>query len=207
MTRHKTSEPEGAGAKKATKARAKKAPARAKKAAPKKTETKAAVEMSAEEPLVDEGESDIDSGTGGLKDKMVAFFLGGQRYALLIDGVQEIQQIVEFSEVPSQGGSVVGMVNLRGTVIPALDMRLLVGLPKEEYGLETPMIIARAGNQLFALIVDEVEDVLDMPTGCLQDPPRMHALAGRMIGVCRMDTGLIYLLDVERIVSSVDLPT
>jgi len=207
MTPRKKAEPEGTGVKKATKARVKKAPARAKKATPKKTEAKAAVEMPVEEPLVDEVEPDTDSGISGLEDKMVAFFLEGQRYALLIDGVQEIQQIVKFSEVPLQGGSVVGMVNLRGTVIPALDMRLLVGLPKEEYGLETPMIIARAGDQLVALIVDEVEDVLDMPAGCLQDPPKMHALAGRMIGVCRMDTGLIYLLDVEKIVYPVDLPT
>ena len=82
-----------------------------------------------------------------------------------------------------------------------------MGLPKEEYGLETPMIIARAGDQLVALIVDEVEDVLDMPDGCLQDPPRMHTLASRMIGVCRMDAGLVYLLDVEKIVAPADLPT
>jgi purine-binding chemotaxis protein CheW len=207
MTPRKKAEAEGTGAKKATKARAKKAPARARKAAPKKTEAKAVVETPVEEPLLDEGEPDTDSGIGGIEGKMVAFFLGGQRYALLIDSVQEIQQIVEFSEVPSQGGSVVGMVNLRGTVIPALDMRLLVGLPKEEYGLETPMIIARAGDQLVALIVDEVEDVLEMPGECLQDPPRMHTLAGRMIGVCRMDTGLVYLLDVEKIVAPVDLST
>jgi len=140
-----------------------------------------------------------------LIDKMVVFHLAGQRYALPIASVQEIQQIVAFSDVPSQGGPVVGMVNLRGVVIPALDMRSLLGLPREEYGLETPMVICRSGGQLIALIVDEVEDVLELPAGCLQAPPRMHALAAKMIGVCRLDTDLISLLDVDKLLAPLDL--
>jgi purine-binding chemotaxis protein CheW len=142
-----------------------------------------------------------------LADKMVAFYLSGQRYAFPIVRVQEIQQIVEFSEIPSQGGPVVGMVNLRGAVIPALDMRVLVGLERRDYALETPMIICRSSDQLVAMIVDEVEDVLTMPDGCLQAPPRMHALGGKMIGVCRLDSGLVYLLDVEEILAPVSIPT
>lgn len=135
-------------------------------------------------------------------DKMVVFFLGEQRYGLPITVVQEIQQLVAFSEVPQQGGAVVGMVNLRGSVIPALDMRRLVGLPPIDYKLETPMIMCHAGGVFVALIVDEVEDVLTMPEGCLQAAPPMHALASKMIGVCRMDEYLIYLLDAEALLGS-----
>lgn len=130
-------------------------------------------------------------------EQAVAFFLGGQRYALPIDRVQEIQQIVAFSEVPSGGSGVVGMVNLRGNVIPAIDLRRLVGLATEEYVLETPMIICRVRGQMMALIVDEVQDVIELPEGCLQAAPRMHALSSKMIGVCRMPDGLIYLLDLD----------
>lgn len=130
-------------------------------------------------------------------ERAVAFFLAGQRYALPIDRVNEIQQIVAFSEVPSGGSSVVGMVNLRGNVIPAIDLRRLVGLEPCEYTLETPMIITWTRGQTVALIVDEVQDVLELPEGCLQGAPPLHALSSKMIGVCRMSDGLIYLLDVD----------
>ena len=130
-------------------------------------------------------------------ERVVAFFLAGQRYALPIDRVNEIQQIVALSDVPSGGSGVVGMVNLRGNVIPAIDVRLLVGLEPRSYSLETPMIITWTRGQTVALIVDEVQDVLELPDGCLQAAPPLHALSSKMMGVCRMHDGLIYLLEVD----------
>lgn len=136
-------------------------------------------------------------------ERVVAFYLGGQRYALPIERVQEIQQIVAFSEVPSGGSGVVGMVNLRGNVIPAVDLRVIVGLPREVYSLETPMIICRLKGQLVALVVDEVQDVLELPEGCLQAAPPMHALSARMIGVARLTDGLVYVLELEMMLAGV----
>jgi chemotaxis signal transduction protein len=136
-----------------------------------------------------------------LIERAVAFFLGGQRYALPLDRVNEIQQIVAFSETPEGSSSVVGMVNLRGSVIPAVDMRILVGLDRQEYTLETPMIITETHGQTVALIVDEVQDVLELPPGCLQDAPPLHALSSKMIGVCRMPDGLMNLLDIDLLLS------
>ncbi|MGZ4358080.1 MAG: chemotaxis protein CheW, partial [Gaiellaceae bacterium] len=138
------------------------------------------------------------AGVGGGVERAVAFYLGGQRYALPIDRVNEIQQIVAFSDVPAGGQGVVGMVNLRGTVIPAIDLRRAVGVEPREYTLETPMIITRTGSQTVALIVDEVEDVIELPEDCLQEAPPMHALSSKMIGVCRLPDGLMYLLDIDR---------
>jgi purine-binding chemotaxis protein CheW len=131
--------------------------------------------------------------------RAVAFFLGGQRYALPIDRVQEIQQIVAFAEVPGAGSSVVGMVNLRGRVIPVVDLRRLLAMTVQDFTLDTPMIICRIREQLVALVADEVQDVIELPGGCLQDPPAMHALASKMLGVARMDDGLIYLLDIDQL--------
>ena len=140
-----------------------------------------------------------DSGVCIYSDQIVAFFLGGQRYALPIERVQEIQQIVAFSAVPESRQSVVGMVNLRGEVIPAVDVRRLVGLPPQEYCLETPMIICRHNGQLVALLVDEVQDVLGLPVGCVQEAPALNALSSKMIGVARLDDGLAYLLDLDKL--------
>jgi len=144
---------------------------------------------------------DADGEEHSAVDQVVAFFLGGQRYALPIEKVQEIQQIVALSEVPEIDEAVVGMVNLRGEVIPVVDGRRLIGLPPEPYTLETPMVICRYRGKLVALVVDEVQDVLDLPEGCLQDAPALHALSARMMGVARLPDGLAYLFDLEKLLA------
>jgi purine-binding chemotaxis protein CheW len=101
---------------------------------------------------------------------------------------------------------VVGMVNLRGRVIPALDMRRLVGLDPVEYGLKTPMIICRLEEAAVALIVDEVEDVITLSQERISPPPKLHRLASRMLGVCHIGTELVFLLDVDRLLEPVELP-
>jgi len=135
-------------------------------------------------------------------EQAVVFRLGAQRYGIPIDRVNEIQRIVAFSDVPADGLGVVGMINLRGEVIPALDVRRLVGMEDRRYTLETPMVITRSGAHVVALIVDEVEDVVRLPDGCLQAASPMHALSSKMIGVCRLDDGLVYLLDVDQLLAA-----
>ncbi|MDR3687435.1 MAG: chemotaxis protein CheW [Coriobacteriia bacterium] len=143
-----------------------------------------------------------DAGACAMVERVLAFFLGTQRYALPIERVREIQQIVAFSEVPSMGSGVVGMVNLRGSVVPAVDMRRLVGLEPLECTLETPMIIADVHGETLALLVDEVQDVFELPPGCLQESPALHALSASLIGVARVGDGLVYVLDLDRLVDS-----
>jgi purine-binding chemotaxis protein CheW len=134
-------------------------------------------------------------------EQAVVFYLGEQRYGIPIEHVNEIQQIVAFSDVPADGLGVVGMVNLRGAVIPAIDVRRLVGMEDRAYTLETPMIITRYRSHVVALIVDGVEDVVRLPDGCLQAASPLHGLSDKMIGVCRLDNGLVYLLDVDRLLA------
>jgi purine-binding chemotaxis protein CheW len=143
-----------------------------------------------------------ETGAGDAVERVVAFFLGGQRYALPIERVREIQQIVAFSEVPAGGTGVVGMVNLRGQVIPAVDLRRLVGMEPKEYTLETPMVITDVDGDPVALLVDEVQDVFELPSGCMQDAPPLHQLSSKMIGVARLDDGLVYVLDIDRLLGS-----
>jgi purine-binding chemotaxis protein CheW len=135
-------------------------------------------------------------------ERIVAFFLSGQRYALPIERVREIQQIVALSEVPAGTKGVVGMVNLRGTVIPAVDMRRLLGLEPREYTLETPMVISEVCGEFVALIVDEVQDVFELPSDSLQEAPALHQLSASMIGVARLPDGLIYILDPDQLVGA-----
>lgn len=158
--------------------------------------------MTDENDITAEAQQDDTPSGSGILEQAVGFFLDGQRYAVPIERVSEIQQIVAFSEVPGGGSGVVGMVNLRGNVIPAVDLRRIVGLAPRDYTLETPMIICRIKGQLVALVVDEVQDVLDLPEGSLQAAPPMHALSSKMIGVARLHDGLVYVLDLDMLLGS-----
>lgn len=138
--------------------------------------------------------------------RVVAFYLDDARYALPLDRVQEIQQVVAFSEVPGGGMGVLGLVNLRGDVIPAVDLRTVMGLPTRERSLETPMVIAHVDSQRVALVVDGVEDVIEVSATCVQEPPSMHALAAKMICVARLDEGLVYVLDIDALLDTLSWP-
>lgn len=190
----------------------KKAPDTSKKKAPKRSPQRESEDVADEAPveevpvetpaedLIGVAAGEASSVISGI-ERIVAFHLAGQLYALPIDDVQEIQQIVAYSEVPSGGGAVVGMINLRGVVIPAVDLRTLIGLEREEYTLETPMVISRAHGELVALIVDGVDDVIELPVESVQPVSSMHALSDRILGVCQIGSDLIYLLDITRIIT------
>lgn len=143
-----------------------------------------------------------------IPDRVVVFHLQGTRYALPLECVQEIQQIVAFSEVPGGSNGLLGLLNLRGEVIPAVDLREALGMEVTQRTLETPMVIARVDDSsLVALVVDGVEDVLDLPADCLQEPPAMHTLSAKLLGVCHLEDGLVFLFDIEALLADVMLPT
>lgn len=130
----------------------------------------------------------------------VTFRLDNQIYGLPLDVVQEIQQLVEFTPLPDTAPALVGLIDLRGIVVPGIDLRVLVGLPPLTFTLETPMVFCRVRGHVVCLIVDSVEDVVDLPLDALQAPSALSSLADRMIGMCRLPQGLVLLLDIERLV-------
>lgn len=133
-------------------------------------------------------------------DRALTFRLDDQLYGLPIEYVQEIQQIVELMPLPDSAPALVGLLDVRGVVVPAVDLRVLVGMEPKPYTLETPMIFCRVHGRVVCLIVDAVEDVVEIPAGSVQPPSNLYALADRMRGVCRLAEGLVLLFDPERLV-------
>jgi len=138
-------------------------------------------------------------------ERMVLFKLGTRAFGLPIDDVQEIQQIVALTEFPDTAPALVGMVNLRGRVVPVIDLRLLLGMEALPYTLETPMIVCRRDERLVALIVDEVDDVIELPEECMQQASRLYELADKLMAVCRMENELVFLIDFATLVPDTDL--
>lgn len=136
----------------------------------------------------------------------ITFWAGTQRYALPIDRVREIQQIVAFAEVPDETGLVLGMVDVRGEIVPVVDIRTLIGLPREPYTLDTPMIVILGAGGPVALIVDAVDTVVDLPAEGAGPAPVMHSLASRILGVHHLDDGLVFVLDADALLEPAVLP-
>jgi len=130
----------------------------------------------------------------------VIFGMAGQSYALPIEAVKEIQQVVGYMPVPGSGAALLGVVDLRGEVVPLVDLRKLVGLPDAPLRLDSPLIFAFVGGRLVALLVDDVEDVATFDSASLQPPSTLYPLSDRLHGIVHMDHGLIFVLDPERLV-------
>ena len=131
---------------------------------------------------------------------LVVFRLDGQRYGLPLSRVREIQQIVALADLPDRSSSVIGMANIRGTMVPVVDLRLRLGLPAALWGLQTPMLFCESGDGVVALIVDEVEDVLEVSEAAMQPPSRIYELADMLLGVAMPDNEPVLVLDVDRVI-------
>lgn len=132
--------------------------------------------------------------------RVVVFSLEGQRFALPIENVQEIQQVVEFTPVPDAHPALLGMVDVRGVVTPAVDLGVLLGLGPRRVTLETPMLLFLSGGRLVAAVVDEVDDVFEVAPTSMQAPSDLYSLKDRMIGVCKIGDDLVIVLDPDRLV-------
>lgn len=137
-------------------------------------------------------------------DRIVTFRLDDEHYGLPIDEVQEIQQIVEFHEIARGGDGVLGTVNLRGEVLPVLDLAAWLGLPPVERDLETPMIIVHTSQVRAALVVQAVDDVVGLDGAPVQQSPGLHPLSTVMHGVACIDRELVHLVDADRLLAGME---
>lgn len=170
-----------------------------------------AVEPARAASVDDESAGAVDEQSADVA-QAVTFKLEDQLYGLPIGAVQEIQQLVEFTSLPDTSDALVGLIDLRGFVVPAIDLRKLLGLPSVEYTLETPMVFCRVRGHVICLVVDRVEDVVDLPAEGLQPPTSLYSMADRMLGMCRIPQGLVLMLDIDRLVpesalAAADAPT
>ena len=166
-------------------------------------ESGAASDAASVADLLTEAPDELDESAGEAVPesiRVLTFRLDDQLFGLPIDFVQEIQQIVELMPLPDAAPALVGMLDLRGVVVPAIDLRLLVGMERREYSLETPMVFCRVHERMICLIVDVVEDVVSVPRSGMQPASRLYAMSDRMIGVCRLAQGLVMIFDPEKLV-------
>lgn len=136
---------------------------------------------------------------------MVAFRLGERVYALPIESIVQIVEMVTITPVPLTTLPLQGVINVRGETVPAVNLRYHLGLPNNDFRLDTPIILARTGGRLVGLIVDEVIDVLSIPSGQLARPidilPQGLDQTPMLAGLAQTAYGTVLALDPDRLFS------
>jgi purine-binding chemotaxis protein CheW len=135
------------------------------------------------------------------KDKYLTFALGSEVYGIGISHVTEIVGIQKITEVPDMPDYVRGVINLRGQVIPILDVRTRFRMPFREYDERTCVVVVCLRDRSIGLVVDTVNEVLDIPEDRISAPPQIASTtASRYIeGMGRVDDEVKILLDVNRL--------
>jgi purine-binding chemotaxis protein CheW len=145
----------------------------------------------------DEGEEDC------LADRYLSFRLGGESYGIGIGFVTEIVELQRISAVPGMPPFMKGVVNLRGTVIPAMDLRLRFGMEERAYDDRTCIVVASVRGRSIGFVVDTVEEVTEIPPADIEDASRFRASAREgacVAGIGKVGDRIKLLLDVDRVV-------
>jgi len=133
--------------------------------------------------------------------QLVSFTIGQEEFGLNIQRIQEINRVVEITRVPNSPEFVIGVINLRGKVIPIIDLRRRFGFPPKESDKNTRIIVVELDNMVVGFIVDAVREVIRIPKSITEPPPPIIAGIGSeyIISVAKMENRLLILLDIERL--------
>jgi purine-binding chemotaxis protein CheW len=130
---------------------------------------------------------------------VLGFTLGEQFCGLPIEDVQEVLQLVELTPVTDAPPFVAGALDLRGSVLPVIDLATLVGAVAPTRTLDTPIIVSRSGGQAVGLITDAVHDVIEFADSDVDEATQAFGMRGLLSGVVRTAQGLMMLFDLRRV--------
>jgi purine-binding chemotaxis protein CheW len=136
-------------------------------------------------------------------DQYLTFTLGKEEYGIPILKVQEIKGYAPTTPIPNAPAYVRGVMNLRGTIIPVIDLRRRFGMPETEYNRFNVVVVVLVGTRTMGLLVDAVSDVLNIPPNDIQPPPDFAERDGiqTISGLARADDKLVMLMDIDRMLS------
>ncbi len=139
------------------------------------------------------------------KGKFLTFSMGSDMYGIEIRYVIEIIGIQAITEVPELPEYIKGIINLRGKIIPVMDVRLRFYKPFMEYNDRTCIIVIDIDDTYIGLIVDSVSEVLSIPEGEIVDPPEVNKTSSRYIkGIGKVDNEMKLILDCYRLLNDRD---
>jgi purine-binding chemotaxis protein CheW len=136
--------------------------------------------------------------------QVACFRLKDDLYAVDIMRIKEIIRPQKLTPLPQAPSFIDGIINLRGAVIPVVDMRKRFGMPARELTASTRLLIVRLSSQTLGLVVDDVTEVITVPVKEIKPPPVVSAglIANYLLGVCLSGENMVMLLDIDRLLST-----
>lgn len=150
----------------------------------------------------------LKDGRGG---KYLVFELGREEFGIRVLKVREIMGIQDITAVPQTPSHVKGVINLRGKVIPVVDLRLKFGLPEQAYTPRTCIIVVQvqgeSGLMLMGIVVDGVAEVLNLAVADIEDTPDFGdgTATPYLLGMAKVKGKVKILLEIDRVLTSQDL--
>jgi purine-binding chemotaxis protein CheW len=141
--------------------------------------------------------------------QLVTFSIGSEEFGVDILKVMEIIRTMEITKVPKAPGFVEGVINLRGLVIPIIDLRRRFGLQAKASTTDTRIIVIEISGMTVGFVVDSVSEVLRIPASTVEPaPPVVAGMDSDYIsGVGKLQDRLLILLDLDKLLSADDLET
>jgi purine-binding chemotaxis protein CheW len=135
---------------------------------------------------------------------LIVFSLGDAEYALPVQQIVEALRMVAITPMPESPESIAGVINLRGRVIPILDLRRRLGLPPCPFELRNPILVAADNRRFVGLVVDEVVQMLTLPTNAIDGPEALGKARQSVSSVARTGDRLIMILDLGSVCTVLD---
>lgn len=134
--------------------------------------------------------------------QLLTFKLDHQEYALDIDNVVQVVRMVALTRPPKAPDYMEGMFNLRGKVIPVINVRQRYGLPSKAHDLDTQLLIAKADGKMLAITVDVVSEVLTLSTEAIEQPDQIGPEIEYLQAVAKVGERLILILDPHTLMTT-----
>ncbi len=146
-------------------------------------------------------------GAMGREGKYLTFGLAEEEYGLEILKVREINGLMDITAVPRTPDFVKGVINLRGKVIPVVDLRLKFAMTEADHTDATCVIVVDVDGLEIGIVVDRVSEVLDIAEGDIEDPPSLGANVdtGFILGMGKVGDRVTILLDITRVLATTEL--
>lgn len=141
--------------------------------------------------------------TGG-SSQYLTFTLGEEEYGVEILKVQEIKGYSSITPIPNTPAHIKGVMNLRGTIIPVVDLRMKLGMAEAACTPFTVIVVVKVGGKTVGLVMDAVSDVLDLPKDDIEATPDFGTAVetGFVSGLAKAGSRLIVLLDIEKVLGA-----
>ena len=144
-----------------------------------------------------------DQPSGAEERQFVTLTVGGQLCGIPVLSVRDVLQQQAITPIPLAPPEVAGSLNLRGRIVTAIDLRRRLRLSASEAGRPSMSVVTEQGGELYALLVDQVAEVVSLKLNAFeQNPPTLPPIwAAFSSGIYRLDTALLVVLNVERILA------